>query len=118
LAGEEIALPARIAQVAADAALFDRVAGGDGAVAAVQERAGTTLDPALAAEFCRRAGSLLEELRDADALEAALEVEPRPPLTVSGRRLDDVCRAFGDVVDLKTPLHHGHSAGVAELAAA
>jgi putative nucleotidyltransferase with HDIG domain len=27
-----------------------------------------------------------------------------------------VCRAFGDAVDLKSPFHHGHSAGVASLA--
>jgi HD-GYP domain-containing protein (c-di-GMP phosphodiesterase class II) len=32
--------------------------------------------------------------------------------------LDRVCRAFGEAVDLKTPLHHGHATGVAELAAA
>ena len=29
-----------------------------------------------------------------------------------------MCRAFGEAVDLKTPLHHGHSTGVAHLAAA
>ena len=28
-----------------------------------------------------------------------------------------MCRAFGDAVDLKSPFHHGHAAGVAELAA-
>jgi HD-GYP domain-containing protein (c-di-GMP phosphodiesterase class II) len=37
---------------------------------------------------------------------------------VSEHGLDEVCRAFGDAVDLKSPFHHGHSAGVGELAAA
>jgi HD-GYP domain-containing protein (c-di-GMP phosphodiesterase class II) len=37
---------------------------------------------------------------------------------ISDGGLDAVCRAFGDAVDLKSPFHHGHSAGVAELAAA
>lgn len=30
--------------------------------------------------------------------------------------MDAVCRVFGDAVDLKSPFHHGHSAGVASLA--
>jgi HD-GYP domain-containing protein (c-di-GMP phosphodiesterase class II) len=60
---------------------------------------------------------MLSELSSADAVVAAVEAEPDPPVRVSERGLDAVCRAFGDAVDLKSPFHHGHSSGVAELAA-
>jgi HD-GYP domain-containing protein (c-di-GMP phosphodiesterase class II)/DNA-binding CsgD family transcriptional regulator len=36
-------------------------------------------------------------------------------LTVSDGRLDEVLRAFGDVVDLKAPYFHGHASGTADL---
>jgi putative nucleotidyltransferase with HDIG domain len=53
-----------------------------------------------------------------DAVDAAIEAEPEPTVGVSEHALDEVCRAFGDAVDLKSPFHHGHSAAVAALAAA
>lgn len=53
----------------------------------------------------------------ADPLEAAVGVEPAPAVLISDPGLDRVCRAFGEAVDLKTPLHHGRSTGVAELVA-
>src|SRR5438105_6312916 len=42
----------------------------------------------------------------------------RAVVRISSADLDSVCRAFGEVVDLTSPLHHGHATGVAELAAA
>jgi putative nucleotidyltransferase with HDIG domain len=117
LEGEEIALPARIAQVAANAALFERLGGTELAVETTRRRAGKSLDPAIARELCGRAGALLGELADVDALEAAVDAEPAPAVTVPEPTLDEVCRAFGEAVDLKSPYHHGHSVGVAELAA-
>jgi HD-GYP domain-containing protein (c-di-GMP phosphodiesterase class II) len=100
LRGEAIALPARIAQVAATAALHG--------LEGVRRRAGGALDPAVAA-------SLTEAmLADGDPVAA----EPAPLATVSDSGLEAVCRAFGEAVDLKTPFHHGHATGVAALAAA
>jgi putative nucleotidyltransferase with HDIG domain len=97
LRGEAIALPARIAQVAATAALHG--------IDAVRQRAGGALDPWLAGRLTKAM------LADGDLVDA----EPEPFATAS---LDAVCRAFGEAVDLKTPFHHGHSTGVAALAAA
>ena len=68
--------------------------------------------------MCREAGGILGVLRAADPLEAAVAAEPMPAVSISEGALDRVCRAFGEAVDLKTPLHHGHATGVAELAAA
>jgi HD-GYP domain-containing protein (c-di-GMP phosphodiesterase class II) len=116
-AAEAIALPARVAQVAATAALFDRLGGAALAVETLERRAGRSLDPTLAGALCRRAERVLGELAEADAVVAAVEAEPAPAVYVSQAGLDAVCRAFGDAVDLKSPFLHGHSAGVAELAA-
>jgi len=95
---------------------FDRLGGSEVAVRAVRERAGTILDPGLCESFAVVAGRLLAEVEGGDALERVLEVEPRPWRLASGAGLDSVARAFADVVDLKSPFFHGHSAGVAELA--
>ena len=54
----------------------------------------------------------------ADPVSEVVAAEPDPAVHVASADLDLVCRAFGEVVDLKTPLHHGHAAGVAVLAAA
>jgi HD-GYP domain-containing protein (c-di-GMP phosphodiesterase class II) len=116
LRGEEIALPARIAQVAGLAALFDRMGGVAASVPAVSERASVSLDPAVAAAFERCGPGLLSELAAADVVEAAVAAEPAPAVSVSEHGLDAVCRAFGEAVDLKSPFHHGHSSGVASLA--
>jgi putative nucleotidyltransferase with HDIG domain len=118
VAGEEIALEARLAQVAAVGGLFDVVGGVDAAVGAVSARAGKSLDPAVCAAFCSSAASVLAELAAADVLRACVESEPAPAVRVSGDGIDTVCRAFGEAVDLKSPYHHGHSVGVAVLAAA
>jgi putative nucleotidyltransferase with HDIG domain len=113
VSGDAIDLPARIAQVAGQAALFDRIGGPEVAVAAVSARAGKSLDPTVAAAFCAAAPAILGELPGADPVAA----EPAPAVRVSDEALDAVCRAFGDAVDLKSPFHHGHSAGVAQLVA-
>jgi HD-GYP domain-containing protein (c-di-GMP phosphodiesterase class II) len=117
IAGEAIAQPARIAQIATTAALFHTLGGRDAAVDAIRRRAGAALDPELVAFVCADAGRVLGVLDGGDALAAAVAAEPAPGVRVSELGLERVCRAFGEAVDLKTPLHHGHAAGVAELAA-
>jgi HD-GYP domain-containing protein (c-di-GMP phosphodiesterase class II) len=118
LRGEDIPVPARIAQVAVCGALFDRIGGPELAVETIRRRAGTLLDPAVAAAFRAQAADLLAELDAADAVPAAVEAEPRPVRAVGADAVDGVCRAFGDAVDLKSPFHHGHAAGVGDLAGA
>jgi HD-GYP domain-containing protein (c-di-GMP phosphodiesterase class II) len=116
LAGEDISAAARCAQIAGTAALFDRLGGPEAAVQAVRRRAGRTLDPDLTAAYLRHARELHEELAAVDPMQVAVEAEPGPQVRVTERQLDDVCRAFGDAVDLKGVSLLGHSAGVAALA--
>jgi HD-GYP domain-containing protein (c-di-GMP phosphodiesterase class II) len=118
LRGEEIALPARIARAAADAALFDHLGGSEAAVDALRRRSGGILDPSLVEAFAANADRLLEETRAGDPRERILEAEPEPVVEIEVTELPKVAAAFGDLADLKTPWTHGHSGGVARLAEA
>lgn len=118
LSGEDIALAARVAQVAEQAILFNRLGGPDDAGAAMRHRAGGWVDPAVAAAFADRGSSLLKELDAGDALRAAVDAEPEPQAWIAAAGLDDVARAFADVADLKSVYTHGHSSAVASLAEA
>jgi HD domain len=56
LAAEGICLPARLAEVAHQAVIFDRLGGPEAAVAVVRRRAGGWFDPGLAETFARIGG--------------------------------------------------------------
>jgi putative nucleotidyltransferase with HDIG domain len=116
LAGEQVALPARVAQVASQAMVFDRVGGPDGAQEMIQRWSGAALDPSIAQAFVRHGRAWLEEIATIDVWEAVLEAEPKPPLSIPAYRLDEVAHAFADFVDLKSPFTRGHSPAVAQLA--
>ena len=118
LSGDDIAVPARFAQVASQAVLFSRLGGPELALEVTRRRAGTTLDPSIADAFLRHGSKLLAEIASADASVAVIEAEPEPRRWVPESRLDEVARAFADLVDLKSPFMHGHSTGVAGLAEA
>jgi HD-GYP domain-containing protein (c-di-GMP phosphodiesterase class II)/DNA-binding CsgD family transcriptional regulator len=117
-AGESIPLAARVMQVALAAVMFASHANTDVAVAEVRRRAGTQLDPNLADLLIERADELLGDLDEIDAYQAVLAAEPEPVRRVEKGGLTDVARTFGNLVDLKSPWLHGHSAGVGDLAAA
>lgn len=117
-AGDAIPLSTRIVHVASTAVLFAMPGGPEAGVAEVRRRSGTHLDPALADVLLGNADELLGGLPDIDAYAAVLAEEPDPVRYVDERGVESVARTFGDLVDLKTPWFQGHSAGVADLAAA
>jgi HD-GYP domain-containing protein (c-di-GMP phosphodiesterase class II) len=117
LKGEEIVLPARIARVAADAALFGDLGGTELAVDALTNRAGGMFDPAIVAAFTANPSILAESDAD-DPRQRILEAEPVPVVEKDVAELPQVAAAFGDLGDLKTPFTHGHSKEVARLAKA
>jgi HD-GYP domain-containing protein (c-di-GMP phosphodiesterase class II) len=98
--------------------LFALHAGDEAAIVQVRRRAGSHLDPDLCQLFLSRTSELVEDLDDVDAYEYVLHAEPNPVRLVDDDGLQAVARTFGELVDLKSPWLHGHSAGVAELAAA
>ena len=113
LTAEEIPLAARIAQVAAQAVLFERLLGPAGAVQVIRERAGSSLDPGPAAELSE---DMLITLAEEDVWEAALIEEPGARPILTEQDIEVIVRAFADLSDLKAPFSIGHSSAVAELA--
>jgi HD-GYP domain-containing protein (c-di-GMP phosphodiesterase class II) len=113
LAGDDIAVAARISDVATQAVIFDGLEGPDAALEMLNRRAGTWLDPSVVAVFERVGRDLLARLTEADVWQAALDAEPAPHATT--RRVDEVARAFAHFTDLSSPYLFGHSTGVADL---
>jgi HD-GYP domain-containing protein (c-di-GMP phosphodiesterase class II) len=118
LMGDEISLPARLAQLGALASRFDDVGGADAATRAVRQRSGVLVDPAIADVFAIHGRSLLASVAVTEPLKAVLEAEPGRGLTVPASGLRGIAAVFADVVDLKSPYLHGHSSGVSMLARA
>ncbi len=116
--GEEIALGARLARVAATASLFAAIGGPELASRALSERAGGMLDPGLCELLSEHVEELLAELEASDPRRLVLDAEPAPHDHRQPAELPALATVFADLVDLKTPYTHGHSRGVAELAAA
>ena len=120
LGGDQIAVAARVARVAADAVFFDDVGGAERAAAAVKRRAGGVLDPEIVDTFLADVDHLLAEAGGGtgDPRDRILEVEPEPVRECNAGDLARVAAAFGDLADLKSPYFHGHAATVARLAVA
>jgi HD-GYP domain-containing protein (c-di-GMP phosphodiesterase class II) len=118
IAGEEIALSARIVVVADIVESFRRLGGTAAAVDLARRRAGGQFDPSLAGHVCENADALLDGLDEATGWDAAIAAEPALAQRLSGARLDSALEAIADFADLKSPYTTGHSRGVAERAAA
>jgi HD-GYP domain-containing protein (c-di-GMP phosphodiesterase class II) len=116
IGGEEIALPARIARVAADAVALDDIGDVEFVADGVRRRAGVTLDPSVVETFVVNAGELIAEASAGDPRERVIEMEPEPVVECPAADLREVAAAFGDIADMKTPFTHGHSGEVARLA--
>lgn len=115
LAGDDIGLPARLAEVGHQAVIFDRLGGPKAAVEVIRRRAGGWFDPVVAEAFARFGPGILEEMESRDVWEAVLEAEPEPRRTIGPDGLDGLARAVADMVDLKSPFMLGHSGEVAAL---
>jgi HD-GYP domain-containing protein (c-di-GMP phosphodiesterase class II)/DNA-binding CsgD family transcriptional regulator len=115
VAGEDIALPARISLVANLAEIFHRLGGREAAVAVCIQRRGGDLDPGAVDAFLEAPDDLLTPLEEESVWDLALEAEPEPHRLVRASRLDDLAHAFADFADLKSPYTLGHSSGVARL---
>jgi HD-GYP domain-containing protein (c-di-GMP phosphodiesterase class II) len=118
IAGEAIALPARIVRLARHVEMYHRSGGAEAAVAMVRERTRRAYDPAVVEAFVGQAAALLGELERGSVWETVLAIEPEPRPWVPAARFDAVARAFSDFVDLKSPFTFGHSSAVGELAEA
>ena len=118
LRGEEVALPARIVQLADFTEVYHCRHGVAAARELARKRRGKQFDPMLADLFDAHAEELVADLDAASSCwEAVIDAEPALARTVSERELDGVLEAMADLVDMKSPHMAGHSRGVANLVA-
>jgi HD-GYP domain-containing protein (c-di-GMP phosphodiesterase class II) len=115
LRGEELALAARIVQLADLAVAWYRLGGVARAIEMARGRRGKQFDPDLVDRFCRIAPIALPELDAPTTWDALIAAEPALRPTLSGDDLDSALEAVADFGDLKSPYFSGHSRGVAAL---
>ena len=119
MVGTEIPLLARIANVAQTIDAFFMERGPDAALRVVRERRGAWFDPALCdiVKTWTLESPLWRELRSPDLSALVIALEPQDNLrTIDAEGLDEVARAFADIIDAKSPFTWHHSVRVAELA--
>ncbi len=117
LAGDAIAVSARIVPLADVAEVFSRTRGLDAALAIVRRQRGGLFDPAIADVFEANGAAFIDDLDDEATWAAVIDHEPWLDRRVAGEELDGVLEAMADLVDMKAPHMAGHSRGVAKLAA-
>jgi putative nucleotidyltransferase with HDIG domain len=119
LAGEGIPVLARIALLAQTLEAFHAQAGIDAALAVARERRGTWFDPSLVdvALGWRHDRGWWARLSRDDAEREAIAIEPPDHVRfVDDEGLDEIARAFADIIDAKSPYTFHHSTRVADYA--
>jgi len=120
LCGMQIPFYARIALLAQIVDVFHSHAGREAAIDEVRRRSGTWLDPTLVEAFLGVSSDplfwerLTCPLLDSRVASLLPDSEVR---TVDDDYLDDIAKAFGQVIDAKSPYTANHSARVGDLAA-
>ncbi|MFL5865807.1 MAG: HD domain-containing phosphohydrolase [Thermoleophilaceae bacterium] len=117
LEGEEIALAARIAQLAEFVEVANRGGGIEAATALARKRRGTQFDPALVDVLLTHAEEILGDLDSVQTWDAVIGAEPALAIVLSGDRVDGALEAVANFAGLKSTYSLGHSRAVADLAA-
>jgi putative nucleotidyltransferase with HDIG domain len=119
LRGNEIPIFANVANLAQTLEVFLNAQGRAAAVDAARRRSGRWFSPELvkaAISLCKD-GSLWEGLEKDDLSAEVLSLEPMDRrLTADDATIDDICVAFAEIIDAKTPFTYQHSSGVADAA--
>ncbi len=121
LAGEDIPLLARIANLAQTVEAFHDAEGVDGAIAVARARNGRWFDPGLVSivDGWQRDRAWWRALQSEDVTALVLAEEPADRVRfVDDEGLDEVARAFSDIIDAKSPFTFEHSRRVADYAVA
>lgn len=118
LAGQNIPIAARIAQLAEYVEVAHRLQGVDAARAVALRRAGSQFDPALSELVDAHAAEIFGGLDEAGTWAAVIDAEPVLTVVLSDQQVDSALLAIANYVDLKSPFTLGHSRAVAGLAAA
>lgn len=119
LCGDGIPQFSRIMNLAQTLEVFHRERGAEAALEVVRRRSSRWFDP----DLVRAALSLAKQNRlwvDLDRANSdVMDLEPLEQTMVANERtLDNICLAFADVIDAKSPFTYRHSTGVAAAAVA
>jgi HD-GYP domain-containing protein (c-di-GMP phosphodiesterase class II) len=117
LAGVDVPIAARVAQLAEFVEVAHRVGGVGAAAAVARKRAGKQFDPELAAAFRSHAETILSGLDAVGTWDAVIDAEPALAVVLSEDEFDRALEAIADFADLKSPYTLGHARAVAGLAA-
>jgi HD-GYP domain-containing protein (c-di-GMP phosphodiesterase class II) len=121
ISGEQIPLFSRIMSICQTWEVFAALNGREEAFGVIEERSGAWFDPELvrAVQELRHDEELWKHLRDGSAQRLVMENEPASnAVLTSDEQLDNICDAFAEVVDAKSPFTHRNSQGVTRVAAA
>ncbi|MFL5840738.1 MAG: HD domain-containing phosphohydrolase [Thermoleophilaceae bacterium] len=117
LEGEEIALSARIVELADISEVFRRIGGLDHALEVARRRRGSQFDPKLVDLLAAEADTIFAGLDEETSWSRLIESEPALSKPLTAIETDAALEAIADFADLKSPYTTGHSRGVAQLAA-
>jgi putative nucleotidyltransferase with HDIG domain len=114
--GEEISLLARIMNVSQTLEAFASQRSPADAVAVVSQRSGSWFDPEIAriVRTLEKDEQLWEKARSEDARQYVLEMEPGAAIPATPQHIDNLCDAFAEIIDTKSPYTYNHSLGVAQ----
>ena len=115
LAGSEVPLASRIAQLSEYAEVAHRVSGTEGARAFARRQSGKQVDPMLADILISKAPDLFDNLDSPKTWGSVIEQEPALAVTLSPIEFDSALAAIANFVDLKSPYTLGHATAVADL---
>lgn len=117
LRGAEIPLLARIMNLCQTWEVFAWERGPQAAMRALERRAGRWFDPELvrAARTLEDDAALWQAFQAPEARQQVLQLDPGAE-RLDPRRLDEICEAFAEIVDAKSPYTYRHSLGVAAAA--
>ncbi len=118
LKGQEIPLLARILNVGQTLDVFVSRSGIKVATRVIVERGGSWFDPELVriVQSLENDSDLWSKVSSYEARKFVMEMEPGIAIPASPERIDDLCRAFAEVIDAKSPYTFNHSVGVAAAA--
>jgi putative nucleotidyltransferase with HDIG domain len=113
LEGHQIPLLSRIMNLAQTAEVFYTSSGPSSAIDVALKRSGRWFEPSLVKVFCSLANnmSLWDDVENANR--RVIDFEPADHVRA---RLENICLAFADVIDAKSPFTYRHSTGVAAAA--
>lgn len=116
----EIPLLARIMNISQTMEVFAHRYDPRAAVKTLMERRGRWFDPEIVrvARFLEQDHELWQRVQSADARQYVLGMEPGVAIPASPERIDNICQAFAQVIDAKSPYTFDHSVGVAGAATA